>query len=252
MSSGWFCLRVLERCEELSRDRGRAPWNRATVATAAVATAGITDSWGARLGRTTWPSPVSAKQGEDPRDSRWRLPPPRADLCPRGWQSPPKSLTRTFIPELILQPHRPHQAEPSSLRRGCCGTPGSNFSPRSQRTSRRKAARGLLTCPAGLCPAGLCPAAAAQVSDWPLLGARRLPRPIRPAAAQQRLLTARARAAAPADAGCSGSPRVRAAGSTATRDPAAAARLGDAVLPTSVPPLWSSGSVDCSILRVAP
>lgn len=97
------------------------------------------------------------------------------------------------------------------------------------------------------CPAGLCPAAAAQVSDWPLLGARRLPRPILSAAAQQRLLTARARAAAPEDAGCSGSPSARAAGSTAARDPAATRLGGDEVLPTSVP-LWSSGCQLCRLL----
>lgn len=38
------------------------------------------------------------------------------------------------------------------------------------------------------------------MSDWPLLGPPRLPRPIPPAAAQQRLLTARARAVARQDA----------------------------------------------------
>lgn len=103
----WFCLRFPKSAKNSPGIMGRAPWNGATVATAAVATAGITDSRGAKLGRATWLSPASAKQGEDPRDSRWHLPPPRADPCSRGWQSPPKSLTRcTSNPELNLQSHR--------------------------------------------------------------------------------------------------------------------------------------------------
>lgn len=182
-SQSWFCLRFLEKCEELSWERGQGSVERDHSG----------NRWdnglqGPQAEQGTRPSPASGQQVGDPRDSKWGslhqglISVPEAGRAhPRQELAAPPSLNSTSNltwPQLnLLVPER-----------GAVRVSGPDSSPRPRRSHT--------------CPAGLCPAAAAQVSDWPLLGPRRLPDRswLQAAAAQQRLLTAHARAAAPEDA----------------------------------------------------
>lgn len=142
---------------------------------------------GLQAERGTRPSPASAQQVGDPRDSKWgSLHPglisvPEAGRThPRQELAAPPSLNSTSNLTWL------HPVEPCSLRTGCGPGIRTRFlSPAPQFTH--------LSC-------GLVSGSGSSVSDWPLLGRRRLPRLIQAAAAQQRLLTARARAAALEDA----------------------------------------------------
>jgi hypothetical protein len=127
---------------------------------------------------------------------------PRLALVPtRPAESTPgprslRTLPRTQHPPLTWpQPVQPSESQKEGVRPGN-PTLGEAARPRiphpcpSAEAAGRQVARRPHTC-----LAGPCAAVTAQVYDSLPLGPRRLPRPIPPAAAQQRLLTARARAA---------------------------------------------------------
>lgn len=201
-SPSWFCLPFLERCEELPWERGQGSVERGHNG----------NRWdnglqGLRAEQGTRPSPAPAQQVER---SKWRLPPPRADLSTRGWQSPlPKRLAAA--PPCLNSTSSltwPHPAEPSGLRIGCSPGIRTRFltpAPRSTHLS--------------------CGLVSGSGSSGVRLAATRSPAsPQTDPAGSRPAATANCACASGRAGGCCSRPGARAAGSTAARDPAAARR----------------------------
>lgn len=232
-SQSWFCLRFLEKCEELSWERGQGSVERDHSG----------NRWdnglqGLQAEQGTRPSPASAQQVGDPRDSKWgSLHPglisvPEAGRAhPRQELAAPPSLNSTSNLTWL------HPVEPSSPRTGCGPSIRTRFlTPAPQITH--------LSCGfvSGSGSSGVRLAATRSPAS---------PRPILAPGGSSPAATANCACASGSAGGCCGCLGARASSSTAAKNPAAARRPWGAVLPAPVA-LWSSSCLLCRpVLRVA-